>query len=504
MPNNVQMTEGELFARLEAATPSVLLTSNPRAARTLRDRYNTWQQKKNRTGWRTPRILTWDAWLVEIWDGLAMAGAVQQALLTNTQERAVWLQGMRAHHEDVDTLYSDSFAELAQASHAMMEEYKISFAELEQAAAGKDALAFLAWVRAFRGQCKRRQFLSSSALARILKAKIDEGLSETIQLPQEILLVGFDRVPPLQQALLTALQQKGCACELLWLTPEGRSRVAPVLLAARNAEEELQTVAHWIRERLLQNPEQRIGVLAPSITESRDAMDRVFRRVLAPSALRLASDPGTQEPQLPYEFSLGVPLRQIPQVRAALLLLRWLTQPIAWEAVSFLLTSGHIGVGSLADRARLDAAIRKEPQSMGAEAEFAWLLRRLRQKDVAHLTGWQQSMGSVATLAQNALDSKTALGTETANRSYADWRELVEQMLRAAEWTLFSTQTSAEFQLLARWDQLLDELSTLDAVAERVSFSTLLAALADAAQRTLYTLETQNAPAQILGIPESA
>lgn len=509
MPNHVQMTEAEIFTHLENAATSLLLTSTPRAARTLRNHYSNWQQQNKKTGWRTPRILNWDAWLAEMWDGLIMAGAVHQGLLTSAQERALWLEAIRARAEGEGAAWgadstATAFAELAQSSYERMEDYCISPTELEQAASGRDAQTFGAWTRRFQAKCKRQAFVAPAELVRLLCEQLKGESSQAIPQPQEIFLVGFDRVTPRQQELIASLREKNCVCEFLWLTPEEVPGIAPVIVAARDANEELQIAAEWIRERLLKHPQEKIGVLAPSITDSRDAVDRIFRSVLAPSALRLGMD----EPRLPYEFSLGVAMHQIPQVRAALLLLRWLQQPIAWEDVSFLLTSGHIGTGqgdndahaanSHADGARLDAAIRKDPQAIGAEVGFGWPQNRLRQKDVAHLTRLHESMSAVAALAQEMF------GFENTLRTYADWREKVDQLLRAARWTLFQAKTSAEFQLLARWEHMLDELSALDAVSERVSFSMMLATLADATRRTLYTLETQNAPVQVLGIPESA
>ncbi len=505
-----QMTENELFACLEGAGPAsdtlvpLVVTSNPRAARTLRDRYATWQRQKKRLGWRTPRILTWDAWLVEMWDEQVMAGAEARARLTQAQERTLWQQVIRAGSDSgiqaaPAVAFADSFAELAQTAYQLLEEYCIPPAELNRSASGKDAQAFAIWLRAFQRQCDRRGFVTAASVPRLLKDRLETLAGEEVIPTQQILLIGFDRVPPLQKSLLTALQQRGCTCEYLCLTADGEPKTAPVVMAASTMQEQMHAAAMWIRERLLENPDAKIGVVAPAMAVLRDALYRTFRSVLAPSAMRLSD----AEPQLPYEFSLGVPMRQLPQVRAALLLLRWLQNPIAWEDASFLLTSGHIGGQSSsaqqqADAARLDAAIRKDPQAMEAEAEFAWLLRRLREKDGAALPDLRERLRNVATLAQHAA------GTENTRRTYAEWSETIEQMLRAAGWSVYQAKTSAEFQLLTRWNFMLEELAMLDAIAERVSYSTLLVTLRDAAARTLYALETQNAPVQILGIPESA
>jgi len=494
-----RMTERALFSRLEdTAHAPLVITSNPRAARTLRSGHSLWQQKNKKAAWRTPRILTWDAWLAEMWDALCVSGATQQVLVTLTQERLLWQSILRAEDDLAagPILHSDSLAALAQESHHLLEEYCISTSRLEQAAEGKDALAFLQWLRAFQRQCKGRGLLSPAALAHALAASPDQ--TGTI-LPREILLVGFDRVTPQQQMLLQKLQQQGCEHTFLWLTPEQAADAEPVLIAADTMEEELRAAACWIRKRLQNHPRERIGVFAPSIPELRDEIDRIFRRVLAPSTLNVHAS----AQRLPYEFTLGVPLDTLPQIRAALLLLRWLTQPIVFDDASFLLVTGHLGGGSQDARARLDTALRADPQLLGGEPEFFWLLRRLRENDTPAIAPLQQSMYRVAALAKDA-----AIFSDTAStgkrRAHAEWREIIDPILRAAEWTLLQAQTSAEFQLLGRWNRMLDELSTLDAVEDAVSFAAMLNTLENAASRTLFTLETQDAPVQIMGIAESA
>ncbi len=499
MPHNVQMTEVELFARLDNPTQTPLvITSNARAARMLRNHYGQWQQEKKVAAWRTPRVQTWDAWLAEIWNEWLLAGTAQQVLLTAAQERHLWRSILRSTEvtENGPVFFSNSLAELAQDSQRLLEEFCISPAQLMSYAEGKDTPAFLQWQRVFFTQCKRRDLLAPSALARVLAQQVEHSnLSQS----REIFLLGFDRVTPQQQQLLQALRQQGCSHAFVWLTPEMPLQVSPVVVAAETLDEELHAAACWIRQRLLQNPRERIGVLAPSIFELRDAMDRTFRSVLAPSTL----DVHRSAQPLPYEFTLGVPLTTLPQIRAALLLLRWLRQPIAFDDASFLLVTNHVGGASPDARARLDAALRIHPQMLDGEPEFAWLLQRLQENPSPAIAPLHKSMSRVAALARDATiiadaSSKNLLRTHTA------WRELVDEILEAAQWTLLEAKTSAEFQLLEKWNCMMDEIATLDAIDDSISFLAMLETLESTAAHTLHALETQEAPVQILGIAESA
>ena len=90
------------------------------------------------------------------------------------------------------------------------------------------------------------------------------------------------------------------------------------------------------------------------------------------------------------------------------------------------------------------------------------------------------------------------------NRSYADWREAIEELLSAAEWNLLTATDSVEYQLLRRWNALLNQLSSLSAVSDVVPFSQVMERLKVLAAKMLFTLETRNAPVQILGASEAA
>ncbi len=79
----------------------------------------------------------------------------------------------------------------------------------------------------------------------------------------------------------------------------------------------------------------------------------------------------------------------------------------------------------------------------------------------------------------------------------------MEELLSASEWNLLTATDSAEYQLLRRWNTLLNELSSLSAVTDSVSFSDAIRRLQSLAGTTLFTLETRHAPVQILGISEA-
>jgi ATP-dependent helicase/nuclease subunit B len=374
----------------------------------------------------------------------------------------------------------------------------LSLRQLEQAADGLDARSFVQWMRTFSAECSRRNLLSAAQLPDAIGP---HTASLRPYIPPQVFLVGFDRISPQQSALLDELRTMGSTVTNLWLAPEEilSSQPDPSLLTAQTQEEELYAAACWIRQRLEQNPAQRIGVLAPSISILRPALERIFRRVLAPASLHLTNS----SQRLPYEFSLGSPLQMLPQIRVALLLLRWLTQPLAWHEVSYLITAGQLGNTPLDASARLDAEVRTSLHSSEGSLSLDSLLHLLQRSRSAANAPCTHALRDALRLAQREAvipqDPR-----KPAARTHAAWRAAADSILRAAQWTLLNPANSMEFQLLHRWQQALDALEAVDSVSPPAPFTGWLEALQSSAQRALFTQESQDAPVQILGVAESA
>ena len=485
----------ELFARMDAGPSPLVLTGSARTARTLFQHYNQWQHKNGLRAWPTPRILTWDAWLHELWDALVLLGVAEQTLLTEEQERSLWRSILDS--SSVPSLHPvNSLLETALQSARVAQSYNLSLNQIQQQAEGIDANSFARWLRLFAADCSRLQLLPSAHLPDAIRTHAHR---DRLPWPQEIILVGFDRLTPQQKLFFDDLRTQGPPVTNVWLAPDHPPSDPPILLTTRTKQEEIYAAAFWIRQRLQQNPSARIGVIAPSISTIRPALDRIFRRVLAPASLDLsnASSP------LPYEFSLGEPLHTLPQIRTALLFLHWLIAPIAWEQASFLLTAGNLGDASSDLLARIDAEVRTQLHNASGTLSLAWMQRFLQSHPSAANSPFTLALHKATQQARDGnILSRT--GEKPPARSHADWRAQAEATLRAIQWPLLQPSSSAEFQLLRRWNSVLDSIESIDAVAAPIPFSTWLDTLQNAAHRTLFTLESHGAPVQILGVAESA
>ncbi len=469
---------------------AAVITRTVRAARALRQQYSRQQQIAGHRGWRSPQILAWEPWLKTLWDAAILCGAETRILLNDAQEGELWLQVLAQDEAGRQTISIVGLAKQAQQAWQAMHQHRIELTEIRNDD-NIDAKAFSRWALELEKVCRRAQLLSSSQAERELAILIR---ARKVPLPENICLVGFDRITPAQKLLMDALRAAGCQLELTELESFTDERASSSIVTfARTLEDEIESAAQWVRATLLEDPNQRIGIVLPSLGEMRDRLDAVLRRVLAPSSI----DIHAANAPMPYEFSLGTPMDRMPAVRTALMLLAWLEKSLPPDDMSWLVVHGGFGSGFSDARAMLDKKFRERDFQLGGNIGFSkfqkWLTHTGPNADRSPLA---RSLERIAVTAKR-VDLKQ-------HRSYAHWREAMEELLSAGEWNLLTATDSAEYQLLRRWNALLNEISSLSVVTGSVPFSDAISRLQSLAGTMLFTLETRHAPVQILGVSEAA
>ncbi len=496
MAYNVKMsffstrTEHELFQALERNIgEAAIITRTVRAARVLRQRYNHWQQASGNSGWLTPQILAWEPWLRTLWNGACIGGAETRVLLTDVQELHLWRQVLTKDETARQTLSLSGLAERSQNAHKELNRYNIPLQRLSMDTS-KDAQAFYAWSIEFEKLCRKSGYLPSAQI----EAAISQALpGNQFHVPKELFLVGFDRTTPSQISLIDALHARGCSVQAVDLGSPGAASADHAIVYASTLEEEIACAAHWIRRELTANPAQRIGVIVPGLAEMRDWIDAIFRRILAPSSMVLPAP----RVLLPYEFSLGAAMHLLQPVRTALTLLQWIVEAIPPEEISWLLVHGCFSSGPQDARAILDRRFRERDFQLGGPISFNTFRKWMSQSNS------RQGSASMGRTVDRLFAAMQGNGLSRL-RSFAEWREVIEELLTTADWHLLAATESADYQLLRRWNVLLNDVSALNAVAGPVGFSTVVETLRRMASHTLFALETRNAPVQVLGTSESA
>ncbi len=310
-----------------------------------------------------------------------------------------------------------------------------------------------------------------------------------VEATARLLLTGFDRVTPAQQSLIDAFRERGHAVEMA-----EADEVSPAekvsLVEAVDQRDEIATSALWVQRALAaaaaQGQTPRIAVVVPKVSNVRPEIERIFRQILAPEAVAIESS----EPALPFEFSLGVPLADVPMVRSALFLLRWMDQAMPQDQISWLLLSGFICEHNdeLLPAAELDARLRRQPMRQ-PEQELETFLRFLSE-------GWREAKPLEAL--RHRLRASRRLLPQSRSLNFSEWVGAAEQILEAAHWPGAHQLQSEDFQVQARWSQLLDSVAALAFDGRKVDYAEFLEVLVRQAEQTIFAPESRDAPVQVL------
>jgi ATP-dependent helicase/nuclease subunit B len=474
------------------ARGGTVLTGNARAARALLRRFGETQRAAGMNAWPTPHIHDWESWLSMLWAEHIFHVPQSPRPLSPWQERTVWTR-----HIGAESGEAESIAKLAAEAWRLLSSYNRHGERSGswQGPASGDAEAFRKWALAFDRECRKNDWTSRSKLPALLTRSIQQS---TPGLPTELLLVGFDRITPAQQELLDAASARGCTAAPL--SPP-RDHPAVRLVKATDLRDELATCAAWLRRKLEANPQMRIAVLVPEIGASRGEIERAFGRVLMPESAGI-----DDRRAMPWEFSLGRPLAAVPVVKATLLLLRWLIEPLSQLEISWLMLSGFVTPDDPApslfpplpgeEMASVDAEMRKYG-GFPPEASLAMIASYRPRLNAATARAFFATLRRLQELA--ATENFSA-----QTKAIPDWLDFADRILREAGWPGPRRLGSVEYQALQRWERLRSEFAALSFDGSRITYLNFVTMLDAYSRETIFSPESTDAPIQIMGPFESA
>jgi probable DNA repair protein len=474
---------GSIAAAIENG--DTVITSTARAARALRRSYGEAQRSQGHEAWQSPEILDWDSWLNRLWQKRLRSGDETRLLLTSLQEQQIWVRVVKPAIEGRRLISVLGVAELAQQAYALLCTYRaLDFLSGERAA-GPDVESFREWARAFKRLCSREEWLSRSELPLVLGEAV---LANQVEATTPLLLTGFDRITPAQQSLLDVFLQKGQV--EVTAAPQLSTLETPQLVKAVDKRDEISICALWARQALASA--HRIAIVVPNVSSVRPQIESVFRQLLAPQAIAI----GERDVPLPFEFSLGAPLENVPMARAALLLLRWMHDPLPQEQLSWLMLSGFLceHQDEVLPIAAFDAKLRSQFMRQ-PDQDLDTFLQLLS-------TGSKEAV-PLGALLHRLRVARKILPQDTAI-NFSEWVTVAERILAAAHWPGAHSMHSEDFQVESRWSQLLDSVAALAFDGRNVGYPEFLEVLEQQAAQTIFAPESRNAPIQILGPLEAA
>ena len=459
----------------------LLVTASDRAARAIAATFHRARRAEGLTAWPAPHIQDWNTFVRTAWEERSRALEDPRLLLNPTQERAIWVEIAGAGQHMAATLEGPRhrLADLTIEAHQLLAAYAPRLLSgTARTAWQQDAAAFSAWLVRFDQACATGRLLSPARLPLELISLLE---SESGPRPP-LLLAGFDRILPIQKAVFDAWGT--------WREADSAEPATSVsFYEAPNAQSELAACALWCARQLAVNPQARLLVVTQDLSQRRGEIERAFLNLV----------PGSSRSS-PFEFSLGVPLSQIALARAANLLLRWLTLPIAEHELDWLFSSGY--AATAAESSALQSAMRQIRRRNRQQPQWSLKAFTAAVQRIAS----QEEEGSPATSWLSRISEVQAELSDRARRiqSPFDWAELVPRLLESLQFAAANTLQSAEHQVFRRWQLAVESAGSLGFDGRRIAWADFLSILARTLDETLFAPESRDAPIQIAGPAESA
>jgi len=464
----------------------LVVTASDRAARSVAAAFHRRRRAEGLTAWAAPNIQHWQTFVRTAWEDRTRDHPDPRLILNPIQEQAMWAEIVGSPNHSAALLDGPRhrLAALAMEAHELLAAYAPRLlARAARSAWQQDAGAFSDWLAVFEENCATGNLLSPVRLPLALISLLQSGLakSETDERPA-LLLVGFDRLLPVQHAVLDAWGEWRQASP-------GTAAESVHFYEAPDAQAELAACRLWCGQQLAADPNARLLVVTQDASTRRGEIERAFLQI----------DPGPAGSPL-FEFSLGVPLSQVTLPKAAYLLLRWLTQPIAEHEIDWLLSTGF--AASIEESSALQSVMREIRRRSNQQPQ--WTLRAflsaIRQfgrslEPGPHIEFWAASITEMQRLlAEQSRRSQSPLA----------WAELIPQLLGTLKFAGSSPLSSAEFQAFDRWHQAVETCGSLGFDGRRIGWTDFLSTLARTLDSTLFAPESRDAPVQIAGPAESA
>jgi ATP-dependent helicase/nuclease subunit B len=416
----------------------LVLARDLRQARILRRLHDRAQVAAGHRVWPTAQVLPLDAWLELEWGRASLARPELPRILPPVALRWLWRaivsRGAPALLDPAD------LGARARASWLTLRAQGGDLAAVARWPLTRDQQAFLSWSRSVETELHERDACDGGDLARLFV--------EVSAIPAEgppILVAGFRRLTPAQEALFASLKAAGRGVARLSLPEQPGTSFRH---RAADPDSERVAMLAWLRERVAAAPAGLHGIIVPDLDANRGALERALAGTLQPD-LEL---PGMERDDRAFDLAGGRPLTSQPVVEDALAALACAAGTVDWATASSLLRSPHLASSELerGERIAAELALRASP---GAAR-----LRAPRLAGIAARAGAARFAAAIGA-ASASLDGPR-------RRAAGTWAEAFGNGLAGWGWPGDASRLGGrEFQAAHRLRELLRELAGLGNVA---------------------------------------
>lgn len=470
------------------ADSRVIVCATARLARSLQLNHQQQQLSNGASQWHAPSIMTLTEWLDSVIQSALLQGDINAddaplAALNATQEGLLWEQAIQFSlktNNAAELFDTSGLASAAMEANRLLVEWQL---RVDTQSITEETQQFSLWRQRFQTLCKQTGYLDAVRYMAWQITCLQKGAGS---LPAQVQLAGFDRVHPHLQRLIDILQARGVDVSHAQLTLSAPQALTRVVLDDQDAE--CRAAVAWAQQQLSENPAKTLAIVVPELEALRAKLAYLLDDTFHPAA----AAPAQAELTRCYDFSLGVPLANVPMIRTALDLLRlaWQKRQILQSDFARLLQSPYwSNMAQEADaRAKLEAKMRRElPLSMQAHRLLHYLNHAQSGEHALSIGHLFADCQQLLTLAQQQARLQTP----------AMWAASFKQILAATHWPGDRALSSHEYQATQSFERILQQLTGLDALLGKISAHEAIKRLTQLCQAQIFQPE-RDSPAAIL------
>ena len=428
--------------------------------------------------WATPRIDTYGRWI----SGLlhALEEGRQAYCLGPTQARVLWEECIAAELGDQHTNLG-AVVRAAVDAWKLVHAYGVPLNEISSCIDSRDQRVFARAALRYAERLREQGWLDEALLNQSVVAALEGAPAQRI--PQAVMLAGFDRLTPSQELLIERLQAAGADVRV-----QAQERPRSIrTLACPDAAAECRAAGAWARERLLADPAARVGIVISGLERDPAAAGRLVREGFVPGWQTAPDDTSDA-----VNVSLGQALENYPMIAVALLIIRWLHDPLTSRQLGVLLRCSFLGTNTTDGRARLEIELR-------SVAARDWTPARLLK-----VFSREEVDPDTADFLRRVEQLAALLESQPTRSLPGHWAQLFDRALTVMGWPGTASLDSREHQLMNRWRELLGELAALEIVTGPLGLGAAADRLRRLARETVFQPEDIESVLSVLGPLEAA
>lgn len=476
----------------------LIVTSNQRLAAKITQAWGERMASNNKTVWKAPRVFAIDHWLARCWEELQdQNDSLVEGLAVVGKQQSSYYWDRAISQQDPDLV--GSYVKTAEKTLAIVHNWQLTTEQIPDSS--PSVAHFKAWASNFALLLKRNGLVTIQESWQLVGKGFDKGALCT---EKSILLYGFQSIPPLQSAILQQASSSVITLPMHGSSQGGSSEFSQrpdnhraASLACGDANQELVMAANWAATELAANPEQRIGLVIPDLSNRLQASIRHISEALQSHAV-----------QIPVNVSAGVPLSETPLVQGAFQLLGLFRHKRPLQEWLDSLYSPYSVFAQMPVQARTDIEL-----ALRATRRFDFTLDQFIAAVRSAETGQLDTVDSESPEQESSSDSlltplirlqQNQRQQSSGLKSFASWAQFFDQFLETFGWPGTRTINSLEYQQRQQWKNVLEQLAELDNLNFEVGIVRAIRHLQQLAQDKVFHPQTGDAPLQVLGLLEAS